>query len=382
MSYIIISLTGIFIAYISWSLSVELTIFSSLLFFAYFYINQRSYLFTLILSYYLFSSRGLLIGTENYYDSIYIATLTWLLSALLTTSVWITIWSSYQTKRLLLFPIMLTLLIVPPIGFISGVNPIISSAIVFPNFGFLGIAFYLLSLYLVTLLLKDKSRTTQTIIIILILFISSIIYNPIKKQTKNTLYPINSNLKYKNQAVDFLGDYRRQKKLLLLANRSKYNNLLFHENALGSFNQNSMMIWERLDNNKTILAGATIYHNGGGGYDNVLMEITHNSYKTIYKQRVPVPISMWKPWIEQGAKAYPFQNPTVEYQQSRVGVFICYEQLLTYPYLHTMFYEPKYIIGISNLWWVKDESVGKIQRRNLELWGRLFGKKFYYSENY
>ena len=382
MSYIIISLTGMFIAYISWSLSVELTIFSSLLFFAYFYINQRSYLFTLILSYYLFSSRGLLIGTENYYDSIYIATLIWLLSALLTTSVWITIWSSYQTKRLLLFPIMLTLLIVPPIGFISWVNPIISSAIVFPKFGFLGIAFYLLSLYLVTLLLKDKSRTTQTIIIILILFISSAIYTPIKKQKQNILYPINSNLKYKNQAVDFLGDYRRQKKLLLLANRSKYNNLLFHENALGSFNQNSMMIWERLDNNKTILAGATIYHKRVGGYDNVLMEITHNSYKTIYKQRVPVPISMWKPWIEQGAKAYPFQNPTVEYQQSRVGVFICYEQLLTYTYLHTMFYEPKYIIGISNLWWVEDESIGIIQKRSLELWGRLFGKKIYYSENY
>ncbi len=382
MNYIIISLTGMFIAYISWSLSIELTIFSSLLFFSYFYINQRSYLFTLILSYYLFASRGLLIGTENYYDSIYIAILIWLLSALLTTSVWITIWNPYQKKRLQLFPIMLTLLIVPPIGFISWVNPIISSAIVFPEFGFLGIVFYLLSLYLVVILLKNKSRTTQTIITILILFISTVIYNPIKKQKQNTLYPINSNLKYKNQAVDFLGDYRRQKKLLAIANKSQQNNLLFHENALGSFNQNSMMIWERLDNNKTILAGATIYHKRVGVYDNVLMEITHNSYKTIYKQRVPVPISMWKPWIEQGAKAYPFQNPTVEYQQSRVGVFICYEQLLTYTYLHTMFYEPKYIIGISNLWWVEDESIGKIQRRNLELWGRLFGKKFYYSENH
>lgn len=382
MNYIIISLTGMFIAYISWSLSIELTIFSSLLFFSYFYINQRSYLFTLILSYYLFASRGLLIGTENYYDSIYIAILIWLLSALLTTSVWIIIWSPYKKKRLQLFPIMLTLLIVPPIGFISWVNPIISSAIVFSEFGFLGIVFYLLSLYLVVILLKNKSRTTQTIITILILFISTVIYNPIKKQKQNTLYPINSNLKYKNQAVDFLGDYRRQKKLLAIANKSQQNNLLFHENALGSFNQNSMMIWERLDNNKTILAGATIYHKRVGVYDNVLMEITHNSYKTIYKQRVPVPISMWKPWIEQGAKAYPFQNPTVEYQQSRVGVFICYEQLLTYTYLHTMFYEPKYIIGISNLWWVEDKSIGIIQRRNLELWGRLFGKKFYYSENH
>jgi len=176
MNYIIISLTGMFIAYISWSLSIELTIFSSLLFFAYFYINQRSYLFTLILSYYLFASRGLLIGTENYYDSSYIAILIWLSASLLTTSVWITIWSPFQKKRLLLFPIMLTLLIVPPIGFISWVNPIISSAIIFPKFGFLGIVFYLLTLYLVTILLKDKQRATQTIIIISLLFISTLIY--------------------------------------------------------------------------------------------------------------------------------------------------------------------------------------------------------------
>jgi len=141
-----------------------------------------------------------------------------------------------------------------------------------------------------------------------------------------------------------------------------------------------MMIWERLDNNKTILAGAYIYKEVGG-YDNVLIELNNRSSKIIYKQRVPVPISMWQPWREQGAKAYPFQNPTVEFQQSRVGVFICYEQLLTYTYLHTMFYEPQYIIGISNLWWVEDDSISEIQKRNLELWGRLFGKKIYFSKN-
>ncbi|HHB93908.1 MAG TPA: hypothetical protein ENK88_02000, partial [Campylobacterales bacterium] len=188
-------------------------------------------------------------------------------------------------------------------------------------------------------------------------------------------------LTYKNKAIDFIGDYRRQKKLLAIANKSKYKNLLFHENALGNFNQNSMMIWDRLDKDKTILAGAYIY-NGVGGYDNVLVELNNTTSKIIYKQRVPVPISMWKPWSEQGAKAYPFQNPIVKYKQSRVGVFICYEQLLTYTYLHTMFYEPEYIIGISNLWWVEDKSIGEIQRRSLELWGGLFGKKIYYSVNY
>ena len=201
------------------------------------------------------------------------------------------------------------------------------------------------------------------------------------QEGNDNLHPIHSHLIYKNQAIDFIGDHRRQTKLLSIANRSKYNHLLFHENALGAFTQNSMMIWERLNNNKTILAGAYIY-NGVGGYDNVLIELNNTNSKTIYKQRVPVLISMWKPWTEQGAKAYPFQNPTVQYRQSRIGVFICYEQLLTYTYLHTMFYNPKYIIGISNLWWVEDESIEEIQRRSLELWGILFDKKLYYSENH
>jgi predicted amidohydrolase len=141
-----------------------------------------------------------------------------------------------------------------------------------------------------------------------------------------------------------------------------------------------MMIWKNLDNNKTILAGATIYKNQNT-YDNVLMEITNHSYKTIYKQRVPVPISMWKYWIEQGANAYFFNNPIIEYKKSRVGVFICYEQLLSYTYFHTMLYNPDYIIGISNLWWVEDKSIVKIQKRSLKLWGILFKKDVYYSAN-
>lgn len=378
----IISLTGMIIAYISWSLSVEFTIFSSLLFFAYFYINQRSYLFTLVSSYYLFASRGLLFGTQNYYESFGISILIWISASLLSTLVWITAWSPSGKKRLILFPIMLITLILPPVGFISWVNPIISSVIAFPRLGFLGIILYLITIYLIAISLSKQKNSIKFIIIFSILTISTVNFNQkISSKSNIKLYPINSNLTYKNQAIDFIGDHRRQKKLLAIANKSKCRNLLFHENALGNFNQNSMMIWDKLDKNKTILAGAYIYHQGVETYDNVLVELNNTSYKTIYKQRVPVPISMWKPWVEQGARAYPFQNPTVEYQQNRVGVFICYEQLLTYTYLHTMFYEPQYIIGISNLWWVEDESIGEIQRRSLELWGRLFDKFTIYSEN-
>ena len=133
-----------------------------------------------------------------------------------------------------------------------------------------------------------------------------------------------------------------------------------------------MMIWRNMDKNKTVLAGATIINKEIGGYDNVLMEITYNSHKIIYKQRVPVPITMWRPWDEQGANAYPFQTPIIESKGARVGVFICYEQLLSYAYLFTMYNHPNYIIGISNLWWMKDKSIRKIQLRSMKLWGLLF----------
>ena len=373
-------LIGVAIAYISWNLSIELTIFSSSLFFAYFFIGQRDYLFLLILSYYLFASRGLLIGTQSYYGDFYIALFFWFTASFLITLVWVIIWSPSQKKRLYLFPIMLTILILPPIGFISWVNPLISSAIIFPKLGFLGVALYLLFIYITTLIIKKYKPPLKQFTVLIIALVFTIYSQNMEIQNSQTLHPINSNLVYKNQAIDFMGDYRRQKKLLSIANKNQYNNLLFHENALGVFTKNSMMIWKNLDNNKTILAGATIYKNQNT-YDNVLMEITNHSYKTIYKQRVPVPISMWKFWIEQGANAYFFNNPIIEYKKSRVGVFICYEQLLSYTYFHTMLYNPDYIIGISNLWWVEDKSIVKIQKRSLKLWGILFKKDVYYSAN-
>jgi hypothetical protein len=46
-----------------------------------------------------------------------------------------------------------------------------------------------------------------------------------------------------------------------------------------------------------------------------------------------------------------------------------------------MLYNPDYIIGISNLWWVEDKSIVKIQKRSLKLWGILFKKDVYYSAN-
>jgi hypothetical protein len=156
---------------------------------------------------------------------------------------------------------------------------------------------------------------------------------------------------------------------------------LLPEHILGTFTDSSMMLWNRLPKNKTIYAGADMYVLNSKQYDNVLLAITKDNYEVIYRQRVPVPFEMWQPYNNNGARAAIISPETVIIEEKKVGIFICYEQYLTYTYLETMLQRPDYIIGISNLWWIKDIRLQNIQKNTLLLWARLFGIPYYYSVN-
>jgi hypothetical protein len=43
-----------------------------------------------------------------------------------------------------------------------------------------------------------------------------------------------------------------------------------------------------------VIAGATVVD--AGGYDNVLVAIDGNGSSVLYRERMPVPGSMWQPW--------------------------------------------------------------------------------------
>jgi hypothetical protein len=57
-------LFGVLIGYFSWGFSLEMTILSLSLFFAYLLLEKRWYLFLFTLGYYLVGSRGLCLGVE------------------------------------------------------------------------------------------------------------------------------------------------------------------------------------------------------------------------------------------------------------------------------------------------------------------------------
>lgn len=170
---------------------------------------------------------------------------------------------------------------------------------------------------------------------------------------------------------------------LAAANTSKSKYILLPEDALGKWNDNNMMIWSALSADKTVFAGATLPVRDSNKTENIVLEITNSGYKILYKERMPVPISMWRPFGDVGTQANLFnQVPLVFIEHiGNVGIVICYEQLLFFTLIQTMYHNPDVIFGISNLWWAIDPSIYKIQVQCVDLTSRLFDTPYYMVYN-
>lgn len=52
---------------------------------------------------------------------------------------------------------------------------------------------------------------------------------------------------------------------------------------------------------------------------------------------------------------------------------ICYEQLLLWPVLHSMFYDPDLIVLTGNGWWTTGTNIIAVQKASAAAWAGLFG---------
>ena len=381
-SFLLSLFFGMIVGYISWGQNLSFTILSLSLFLAYLLIDRRDLLFGFVWAYYLMASRGFLFGVDSYYQNLGYALLAWVIVATLSSSLWILIWSASFRRRILLFPLLLIVMILPPFGFISWVNPLPTIAVVLPNLGFLGIVLELILIYSLALFWK-KYRCIRYYFmpLIAISILSSLYYFPPRVKENLSMESIESNIEYFPMTFDKSREYKTLKTFFYKVENSKSKNILLPENALGNYSSVQSMLWQDLDINKTVFAGATIYNARRSKNINALLEIKYDRTKVLYKQRVPVLGEMWKPFTNKGTEATIFEQATVQINGEKVGVFICYEQLLVYPYLQTFFYQPKTLIGISNLFWSKGTNIKLIQKETMELWAILFGVPLSFSVN-
>ena len=106
------------------------------------------------------------------------------------------------------------------------------------------------------------------------------------------------------------------------------------------------------------------------GYKNGLVVLGEDSHRFI-EQRVPVPVSMWRPWSSTGAKMDLAASGVTSVAGLRAAVLVCYEQLLTFPAIVSTASHPQTLLAASSAWWAKNTSIPKIQRSSVLAWARL-----------
>jgi len=373
-------LLGFLIGYLSWGHTLLLTPLSLFVFFAYFFISKRLLFWFLVLGYYMGTSRGLFYGTAIYYDDYIYALLIYISVVLLMSTAWVLLWSQTQKGKIISFLITQILLLSPPISFISWTNPIQVAGLLFPDTGFYGFCLLLLLVIIVVNVKEKKIMMSLFVYMVISLSIYNFYYGKVKKEP--SISTPKTHFIPQEKSINYMEMYKQQNRLVSLANRKNNNFILFPENTLGKVTKSHQIIWNNLETNITVLAGGTYASlDRKNMYYNALFEIRHGEIKPIYQQRVPVPISMWRPFSKEGAIATLFKNPIIDYNGKKIAVLICYEQLVPFSYLHSFWYEPQQIFAISNLWWAKDTSILAIQEETLELWSRLFNIPSYMAYN-
>lgn len=368
-------------------------------------------------SYILVASRALPLSVAEYFKvDILLGLGVWIVSAFPLVLVHILLWrQAADWRRAFCYALIMVLTGFPPFGITGFAHPLTAAGIVFPGWGWFGLfATVILACCLVT-------RHCWMAALVLGTFwlwssapnLSSKIHMVSTKASTEILVPALSEAwplalptagsaagqtalpKARPQAwpkawkgVELhmgmsLGrdpSLRHQRELVAIVEKAAGGHksvILLPESALGLWTPARERFWRTSLESRAIrvIAGATLIN--ADGYDNVILALNENGSRVIYRQRMPVPISMWRPWHTWtghtgGTPARFFENPVVEFGGISVAPLICYEQLLLWPVLHSMTHDPDLLIVIGNGWWTAGAKIVAVQRASATAWAKLF----------
>ena len=327
-------------------------------------------------AYFLGASRGLPEGVSNFFGSdIFFGLSLWAGASLAFVGVHAACWSRRggwrQARNYALANVLMS---VPPLGIVGWANPVTAAGIIFPGWGWWG-----LGVTIVLLMVSTTRFRWVAIAIISALALLAISWvNPVSPagwRGIDTSFV---------SGQDQYADYGQQISTIALVRQAAAEGaevVVLPESAFGIWTLTNEVLWRRglSDLNVTVVGGAVILTETG--YDNIMVSVTAESSIVLYRQRVPVPVSMWRPWTTGGATADFFGNSVVELAGLRLAVLLCYEQLLIWPVLHSVMLDADVVIATGNGWWTGSTSIVSIQRASATAWASLFGLPLVMSFN-
>ncbi|NEI67512.1 conjugal transfer protein TraB [Rhizobium leguminosarum] len=324
--------------------------------------------------YILAASRGLPQGVAAFYSSdIWPGLLLWLCASLSFVAVHTALWTKNSGVRPFRYLLAAIIMSIPPFGITGWAHPVTAAGVLFPGWGWWGFGFMTAGLAgLVT-------RIWPTVAIGfagLWLWSAAIWTDPTLPEGWSGV-----DLELGASLGRDVGLHRQRVLIATVRNAASDGArfVVLPETALGFWTPTVARFWTSAsgDTDATIIASATVLD--ATGYDNVLVAIDRRRGRILYRERMPVPGSMWQPWRSWfgengGARADFFANPVVSIGAGRAAPLICYEQLIVWPVLQSMLHDPDFIIAVGNGWWTDGTSIVPIQRAVTTAWAKLFAK--------
>lgn len=324
--------------------------------------------------YFLAASRGLPQGVVNFYGSDFsVGIALWIGAAAAFVLVHTVLWQWQPGWRgAVSFGIATVLMSLPPFGIVGWAQPIAVAGVLFPGGGWWGLA------ATAAVLLTMTTGKWPIAAIVATGFWAWSAAHWIAPSPPQGWTGLDTRL---GSALGRAPDLGQSSALLRRAREAGAAGarvVVLPESAAGLWTPTTSAFW--IDSLRgadvTVIAGAAIVE--PDGYDNVMVEAGDGRARVLYGERMPVPVSMWQPWLAWtgqggGARASFFGNPVVEVAGRRVAPLICYEQLLVWPVLQSMWYAPDVVVAIGNDWWTAGSSILAIQKASSQAWARLFG---------
>ena len=379
---------GLFIGCLAWGRWIDLLTLAAFMPLSWAIAPRRMFAAAAVFAYYLGAARGLPYGAVVFFGAStpwYFGPALWIAACALLSMPWALLWTQRASPLGYAWRLALCFVLtgLPPLGLVGWAHPLTSAGVLFPSFGWAGLA---LTAALMWALCAARGAVRPAVVTIALLIVVTKFFNVVG--TVDQPAPagwVGKDTRYGGNQFDpldgpnyFLRAYTINIDLMESTAAAAPSSVsVYPESLVGYWNGPTSSLWagrsgELAARSATVLLGGLLNTQTPQVYENALIAVGAEA-GVKYRQRVPIPIGMWNPFADHSARADWFADGIFELQGKKVAGLICYEQFLLWPVLLSASKHPEAFIGASNMYWSHGTSLPDIQRTALRAWGRLFG---------
>jgi predicted amidohydrolase len=343
----------------------------------------------------------LAVGAKNFFGpdvSALGATSFWAVCGLLLALPYALFWT-HKTKHLIWrAPSAILIGVIPPLGLIGFASPLTASGFLFPAWSWAGLALSLCGCGLVAAHPRYSIPGLTAVAVVANLLSPGDRRPPLDWQAVDTHFGAIS-----HGPASPLREYLAALEIQGQAAASSARVVVFPESVVPRWTASTDLFWkptiDRLrQNGKVMLIGSLIPQSltvrndyfgtavgllGAAGSAPPALEkeqpfyylnaaIIRGAQSGVFVQRVPVPVSVWKPLGHGGAPLRLASASVVQLAGQRAAILICYEQVIPWTALTAALARPTLFVGMANDHWASGTTIPEWQALCLRAWSRLF----------